>query len=251
MSAVSASGETPCDVRFGQVGLACVRVREANPAALCEDLERRVMAAPQMFERTAVVMDLSHLPTLPDDGTVDALLEAVRAAGMLPVGLAYGDGQTEALAQRMGLPVIARFREALERQALAAAPPSAGVAAAAPATVPEALPEPGLTGLQHTQPVRSGQQIYARDRDLVVTAGIANGAEVIADGSIHVYGTLRGRALAGAQGDTQARIFCTDFRPELVSIAGHYRVFESIPEQLEGQAVQCRLEGDKLLIDKL
>src|SRR5699024_9896005 len=107
--------------------------------------------------------------------------------------------------------------------------------------------EPGLTGLQHTQPVRSGQQIYARDRDLVVTAGIANGAEVIADGSIHVYGTLRGRALAGAQGDTQARIFCTDFRPELVSIAGHYRVFESIPEQLEGQAVQCRLEGDKLL----
>src|SRR5699024_10018397 len=111
--------------------------------ALCEDLERRVMAAPQMFERTAVVMDLSHLPTLPDDGTVDALLEAVRAAGMLPVGLAYGDGQTEALAQRMGLPVIARFREAMERQALAAAPPSAGAAAAAPATVPEALPEPG------------------------------------------------------------------------------------------------------------
>lgn len=256
MNAVTASGETPCDVRFGQVGLACVRVREANPAALCEDLERRVIAAPGMFQRTAVVMDLSHLTTLPDDGTVDALLEAVRAAGMLPVGIAYGDSRTEALAQRMGLPVIAKFREALERQAAAVAPAPADAAAAATpsaSAAPETVsaPLPGGMGMQHTQPVRSGQQIYARERDLVITAGIANGAEVIADGSIHVYGALRGRALAGAQGDPDARIFCTDFRPELVSIAGHYRVFESIPEQLEGRTVQCRLEGDKLLIDKL
>lgn len=249
MSAVTTGGETPCDVRFGQVGLACVRVREANPAALCTDLERRVMAAPQMFERTAVVMDLSHLSTLPDDGTVDALLEAIRAAGMLPVGLAYGDSQTDALAQRMGLPVIAKFREALERQAVAAAP---ATAAAAPAPAQEMQPPAtGLLALQHTQAIRSGQQVYARDRDLVITAGVANGAEVIADGSIHVYGTLRGRALAGAQGDTDTRIFCTDFRPELISIAGHYRVFESIPDDLAGASVQCRLDGDKLLIDKL
>lgn len=249
MSTASPQGETPCDVRFGQVGLACVRVREANPAALCEDLERRVHAAPQMFTRTAVVLDMSHLPALPDDGTVDALLEAIRAAGMLPVGLAYGDSQTDALAQRMGLPVIARFREAFERAGItnhadAAPAADAGAAGDAPASTP-------LTGQQHTRNVRSGQQIYARDRDLVITATVANGAEVIADGSIHVYGTLRGRALAGAQGDESARIFCTDFRPELVSIAGHYRVFEEIPRQFEGKAVQCRLEGEKLLIEKL
>ena len=77
-----------CDLRFGQVGIACVRVRRVDAAALCEELERRVRSAPQLFSRAAVVLDLSHLLDLPDDGTVDALLEAVRSAGMLPVGLA-------------------------------------------------------------------------------------------------------------------------------------------------------------------
>ncbi len=249
MNTALSSGESPCDVRFGQVGLACVRVRQADPAALCEDLERRVHAAPQMFTRTAVVLDLSHLSALPDDGTVDALLEAVRTAGMLPVGLAYGDSRTDALAQRMGLPVIARFREAFERAGISGGTSAPSPSPAAPAQEPP--PAVATTGQQHTGNVRSGQQVYARDRDLVITATVANGAEVIADGSIHVYGTLRGRALAGAQGDEDTRIFCTDFRPELVSIAGHYRVFEEIPRQFEGRAVQCRLEGEKLLIEKL
>ncbi|WP_201316442.1 septum site-determining protein MinC, partial [Dyella sp. EPa41] len=99
--------------------------------------------------------------------------------------------------------------------------------------------------------VRSGQQVYARERDLVVTGTVANGAEVIADGSIHIYGGLRGRAMAGAQGDEKARIYISDFRAELVAIAGHYRVFEQIPKDLEGQSVRCWLEGEKLLIAKL
>lgn len=258
MSHAASSQETPCDLRFGQVGLACVRVRKPDPAAVCEDIERRVQAAPQMFSRTAVVLDLSHLAELPDDGTVDALLEAIRTAGMLPVGMAYADEHTEALAQRMGMPVIAKFREAFEHAGgRSAAPASASPAStsrasapSAPAAAEPAAPVAG-TALCHTQPVRSGQQVYARERDLVITAGIANGAEVIADGSIHVYGTLRGRALAGAQGDEQARLYCTDFQPELVSIAGHYRVFEEIPQQFAGHAVQCRLQGEKLLIEKL
>jgi septum site-determining protein MinC len=85
----------------------------------------------------------------------------------------------------------------------------------------------------------------------VVTGAVANGAEVIADGDIHVYGGLRGRAMAGAQGDTDARIFVHDFRAELVAIAGHSRVFEQIPKDLEGQSVRCWLEGEKLLLAKL
>jgi septum site-determining protein MinC len=104
---------------------------------------------------------------------------------------------------------------------------------------------------RHEGAVRSGQQVYARDRDLVVTGAIANGAEVIADGSIHIYGSLKGRAMAGAQGDIKARIFVSDFRAELIAIAGHYRVFEQIPKDLEGQSVQCWLEGEKLLIAPL
>src|SRR6185312_11168048 len=107
-----AERELPHDdsgLRFGQVGIACVRVRRVDAAALCDELERRVRAAPQMFARAAVVLDLSHLSSLPDDGAVDALLEAVRSAGMLPVGLAYGTSETEALAKRMDLPLIAKF----------------------------------------------------------------------------------------------------------------------------------------------
>lgn len=250
-----------CDLRFGQVGIACVRVRRVDAAALCDELERRVRSAPQMFSRAAVVLDLSHLLDLPDDGAVDALLEAVRSAGMLPVGLAYGTSETEALAKRMGLPLIAKFRAAYEPvNGGQAVEPAPRAEPAAPAHREQVQREPILSapaagspqGTQHhAGSVRSGQQIYARDRDLIVTGTIANGAEVIADGNIHVYGGLRGRAMAGAQGDEKARIFVSDFRAELVAIAGHYRVFEQIPDDLEGQSVQCWLEGEKLLIAKL
>src|SRR5690606_11345789 len=98
------------------------------------------------------------------------------------------------------------------------------------------------SNLFQDSPVRSGQQLYARGGDLVVTKLVANGAEVIADGSIHVYGALRGRAMAGAQGDTSARIYCQEFHAELMSIAGQYRVFEDLPEDLRGKPVQAWLE---------
>ncbi|HET8765179.1 MAG TPA: septum site-determining protein MinC [Rhodanobacter sp.] len=238
-----------CDLRFGQVGLACVRVYRADAAALCAELEHRVHSAPQLFTRAAVVLDLSHLPALPDDGAVDALLEAVRSAGMLPVGLAYGTSETEALAQRMGLPLIAKFRAAYEPAAAPAAQP-----ARRQETPREPLPEPATpaaVALHHDGTVRSGQQVYAQGGDLVVTGAVANGAEAIADGDVHIYGGLRGRAMAGAQGDTGARIYVHDFHAELVAIAGHYRVFEQMPKDLEGQSVRCWLDGEKLLLAKL
>ncbi len=262
---VKAETSDACDLRFGQVGIACVRVRRVDAAALCDELERRVRAAPAMFSRAAVVLDLSHLLDLPDDGAVDALLEAVRSAGMLPVGLAYGTSETEALAKRMGLPLIAKFRAAYEPAGGSETAPAAELPRSKAKPREEIQPEPDLRepilsapapgtsiGAQHhAGAVRSGQQVYARDRDLIVTGAIANGAEVIADGNIHIYGGLRGRAMAGAQGDEKARIFVSDFRAELVAIAGHYRVFEKIPDDLEGQSVQCWLDGEKLLIAKL
>jgi septum site-determining protein MinC len=257
MNARAESLEAACDLRFGQVGIACVRLRRVDAAALVEELERRVRAAPQMFARAAVVLDLSHLPKLPDDGMVDALLEAIRSAGMLPVGIAYGTPETEALAERMNLPLIAKFRAQYEPGQSASTPaggaPARSEPVAAMAPIDQDV-EPGsaTTAQHHTgSAVRSGQQIYARDRDLVVTAAVANGAEVIADGSIHIYGGLRGRAMAGAQGDESARIFCSDFRAELVAIAGHYRVFEDMPKEFEGQAVQCWLDNGKLMIARL
>ena len=182
-----------------------------------------------------------------------------RSAGMLPVGLAYGTSETEALAKRMGLPLIAKFRAAYEPvngTPVAVAEPTRQAEPVAPSVRREPIlsaPAPGsMQGAQHhAGSVRSGQQVYARDRDLIVTGAIANGAEVIADGNIHIYGGLRGRAMAGAQGDEKARIYVSDFRAELVAIAGQYRVFEQIPDDLEGRSVQCWLEGEKLLIAKL
>jgi septum site-determining protein MinC len=100
-------------------------------------------------------------------------------------------------------------------------------------------------------PVRSGQQVFAQGRDLTVCAMVGAGAEVIADGSIHIYGALRGRALAGANGNEAARIFCREFNAELVAVAGTYKVLEEIPPHLIGKAVQVRLEGGKLLIEEL
>ncbi len=259
---VKVDASDACDLRFGQVGMACVRVRRVDAAALCSELERRVRAAPQMFERASVVLDLSHLSQLPDDGAVDALLEAVRSAGMLPVGLAYGTSETEALAKRMGLPLIAKFRAAYEpaagnapAPAAVALPPEASIPASSADAREPILSAPAAGGakvsMYHAGSVRSGQQLYARDCDLIVTGAIANGAEVIADGNIHIYGSLRGRAMAGAQGDASARIFVADFRAELVAIAGQYRVFEQIPDKLEGRSVQCWLDGEKLLLAKL
>lgn len=237
-----------CDVRFGQVGLANVRVLANNPTRLCNELAQRVQTAPGLFGRTAVILDLGHLVQLPADGETRALLDAVTEAGMLPVALAYGSQATSDMAERLGLPVIAKFRDAFEQPHSTPAPePEVVEAAPAPPDDSQTMP----TSLVHDNPIRSGQQLYAQNRSLVVTASVANSAEVIADGCIHIYGALRGRALAGAQGDATARIFCSNFHAQLVSIAGQYRVFEELPERYAGQAVQCWLDNDKLRIDVL
>jgi septum site-determining protein MinC len=243
------------DLRFGQVGIASVRVRNGDPAALQSALELRAREAPQLFTRAPVVMDLSFLSPQPVDDKVTALLDAVRAAGMLPVGLAYGDSATDELSQRLGLPLIAKFRAAYDRvRAVDAGEPDA--ARTPVEAVPDTPPSPPAASaptvaLHHQHPVRTGQQLYAHGTDLVVVGAVANGAEVLADGNIHVYGSLRGRAFAGALGDKTSRIFCSEFRAEIVSIAGHYRVFEELPREFAGRAVQVWLEQEKLQIAAL
>ena len=102
-----------------------------------------------------------------------------------------------------------------------------------------------------TRPVRSGQRIYAAGGDLSVVGSVSSGAEVMADGNIHCYGPLRGRALAGTRGNTEARIFCSDLQAELVSVAGHYRVNENIPAELRGVPVQVYLDQNVLRIERI
>lgn len=227
-----------------------LRVRSTDPDAIFAELILRITSAPQLFERAAVCLDLSVLEAQPDHALARDLLAAIRRAGMLPVGLAFdGTEAVTALAQSLDLPMLTQFRaHGKTAPVVKAAVPS--LPSAAPEPVPVAVPtltqESGSPALMHHSPVRSGQRVYGRGRDLVVTTVVGAGAEVMADGCVHVYGSLRGRAMAGARGDASARVFCQEFHAELVSIAGVFRVFETIPEELAGKPVQAWLDGDDL-----
>jgi septum site-determining protein MinC len=150
----------------------------------------------------------------------------------------------DSIARALELPVLTQFRVQAKLGHLASPPREAPKVEVAPAAVEPA----GFTtpALMHHHPVRSGQRLYARHRDLVVTSVVGAGAEVIADGCVHIYGALRGRAMAGARGEVTARVFCQEFQAELVSIAGVFRVFETIPPELAGKPVQAWLDGDDL-----
>jgi septum site-determining protein MinC len=227
------------ELKIGQVGIANLRIRTLDVARLTQEMRERVLRAPKLFGRAAVIIDFGGLAQAPDTASARALLDGLRQAGVLPVALAYGTREIEQLSEALGLPLLAKFRAQYERV-------DGGAPAAAPAPVsPPPRPQPGR--MQRTA-VRSGQQLYAEHCDLTVMATVSAGAEVISDGSIHIYGSLRGRALAGAQGNIQARIFCRDFHAELVAIAGHYKVLDDIPKELRGKAVQVWLEQDQIKI---
>jgi septum site-determining protein MinC len=225
--------ESAIDIRFGQVGLVQVRIRTTDPGVILDELTGRIATAPRFFERTAVCLDLSALDRSPDVAEVRGVIDAVRRAGMLSIGLTTGSLGVEALSGALQIPVLSHFRAQNQNIPVVQAAPPPPESAGAPA-------------LMHQQTVRSGQRIYARNRDLVVTATVSAGAEVMADGCVHIYGALRGRAMAGAREDVTARVFCQEFHAELVSIAGVFRVFETIPADLAGKPVQAWLDGDKL-----
>lgn len=266
----SANYELAGDLKIGQVGIANLRIRTLDVERLGAEMRDRVARAPKLFARAAVIVDFGALPAAPDVASARALLDALRDAGTIPVALAYGSSDNERLAIELGLPLLAKFRAQYEpaeagatpaadaaieaparspaRRAAAASSEPAPATAAAPKPAPSAAAEPGML---QTAPIRSGQQIYAEHRDLTVLGTVGAGAEVIADGSIHIYGALRGRALAGARDNPQARIFCREFHAELVAIAGHYRVMEDIPAEVRGRPAQVWLDNGTIHIAAL
>jgi len=229
---------TAIDIRYSEVGLVQVRIRTTDSRAILNELAGRVAAAPHFFRRIAVCLDLSALEKTPEVAEIHAVIEAVHRVGMLSVGLAGDVVELETVANALNLPILSSFRTPT-RPAPVLEPEKAAPTAPAPV-------DSNVSTLIHNQPVRSGQRIYARNRDLIVNAGVAAGAEVIADGCLHIYGPLRGRAMAGARGDPAARVFCQEFDAELVSIAGVFRVFETIPAELAGMPVQAWLAGEDL-----
>ncbi len=256
-AATTANYELAGDLKIGQVGIANLRVRTLDVERLGAEMRDRVARAPKLFERAAVIVDFGGLPGTPDVATARALIVALREAGVIPVALAWGSGDNERLAVELGLPLLAKFRAQYEPAQPTAGGASAPSIAASAAPTKAAAPAKSVSppaadiGMVHTAPIRSGQQIYAELRDLTVLGTVGAGAEVIADGSIHVYGALRGRALAGARDNDKARIFCREFHAELVAIAGHYKVMEDLPAELRGKAVQVWLDNEQIHIAAL
>ncbi len=259
---MSASLEAACDLRIGQVGVGTLKLQRFDLAAIKAEMTAKVQTAPQLLQRAPVIVDLNTFSDLPGSTAVSELLQTLRQAGVLPVGLTYGSPAVEALSVELGLPLFSRFRANYEPASpTAPAEPAKSTAAATVDTVPAnappaqrsepAAPAVGFRLSLHEGHVRSGQQIYARGQDLTILGNVGPGAEVIADGNIHIYGSLRGRALAGAGGEQRARVFCREFRAELVAVAGNYRVLDDAPVELHGKALQVRLDGERLLFDPL
>ncbi len=242
------SYEQAGELKIGQVGIANLRIKDLDIPQLRAEMRERVERAPKMFEHAAIILDFGSLSRCPSVEVATELLGALRDCGVLPIALAVGTSEIEALGRALKLPLLARFRAQYE--STARSEPVADMATSSgeksPMASPPSTSNGDSSGLLHAAPLRSGQQVYAQSRDLIVNAMVGNGAEAIADGSIHVYGALRGRALAGARGDARARIFCREFNAELVAIAGQYRVMETVPPELQGKPVQIWLENDKL-----
>jgi septum site-determining protein MinC len=210
-------------------------LRSDDSAAIAAALDARLGGMPGFFSGEPVVIDCSELPAdaRPD---LPAIRDALGRHALTAVAVQAACEAAADDARTLGMAVLAA--ESAPRSAPTLAPepvPTTEISAPASAPAPEpvaaAVPEAVVTQAQRRteiidKPLRSGQRIYARGCDLVVLAMVSAGAEVIADGNIHIYAPLRGRALAGASGDTQARIFTTCFEAELVSIAGVYRTFE-------------------------
>lgn len=244
---------------------------------LADAMREQFGEMPSLFDHDPVVVDLTQLD---DPAPIDfpALMTLLRGQRLLPAALRGGTDEQKAAALEAGLgeAAIAEARPTppKPREPEPEPPPEpVAEAAAAPvdaASVEAAADEDDLANAEQIEaapaddtivatrtvtvdkPLRSGQQVYAKGGDLVVLAAVNPGAEVLADGHIHVYGPLRGRAVAGAKGNTSARIFSTCMEPELVSIAGTYRTTENpLPEQVLGKTAQIRLDGDRLVFEPL
>ena len=231
------------EFRNATLGATIAVLRETEPARLADALHLMLGGMPDFFNGEAAVLDFSGVSAHPERIDWVGLASLFRRYRLQPVGVRSLPEALAASARQAGLAIL-DDAELRERQGAAPAPPARPepAPAAQPAPAPAAAPAPGGNTLYIDRPLRSGQQVYARGGDLVLLAGVSNGSEVIADGSIHCYGPLRGRALAGARGDTEARIVTTNFGPELVSIAGIYRTFEQgIPASVAGRAALVRL----------
>ena len=238
------------DIKGSTVTLPIVRLLADDMAAIISQLKQKIQKAPDFFRGAPVVVDVSALAE-PAKLDLKALLAELRQLELILVGMKGGDDALREQAASLQLACLADTALPEARSARPVTPPPQAKPASPPPTPENEAPAPPSHAMVITQPVRSGQRVYAKGSDLIVLAPVGYGAEIMADGHIHIYSTLRGRALAGVHGDTECRIFCRDLQAELVSIAGHYRISEDLDEEVRGRPVQIYMNGTSLIIEAL
>jgi len=238
---------TTFEIKSANFPLVALLLKSTDLAAVSRELTQRFGDIPDFFDQDAMVIDLSPLQAASQAGSGEidfpALMALLGSYRLVPIAIKGGNPAQMAAARQAGL------LPAPDAQLLTPRP----AAASAEPPPPQQMQAAPLGALVIDKPLRSGQQVYARGRDLVVLAMVNAGAEVIADGHIHVYAPLRGRAIAGARGNTEARIFALALEAELLSIAGIYRTSENpLPPEVAGHPTQIRLvdgpDGEKLVM---
>jgi len=226
-TAAGMAKDSPIQFKGTSLKIIQTQLRTTDPARLHKALAELTGNSPDFFENELAILDFTNAEDLPERVDWAEIRDLLRNSGLAAVATRGLPEALAATAAAAGLPTVSA--DALSRAPRARAPEPAATAEPAPPPAPEPAPRTVILD----KPLRSGQRFYARGCDLVVTAMISAGAEVIADGNIHVYAPLRGRALAGAGGDKAARIFTTSMEAELVSVAGIYRTFEAgVPGEL-------------------
>ena len=246
----AAQSRSSFELKSASLPVVAVLLKTTDAAQFAADLAERVADAPGFFDNDPVLIDLA--PVREAEAPIDfaAIAAALRQHNTLPVAVRGGSPAQMEAARAAGLAAAPDAPPA--RAEVPAAPQEVVREVIREVEVVREVPVAGPGTVVVDKPLRSGQQVYARGADLVVMAVVSFGAEVIADGNIHVYAPLRGRAIAGARGNTEARIFSTCLEPQLVSIAGIYRTTETeLPADVRGKPAQVRLEGEKLLIEPL
>lgn len=266
------------EIKGSMFGLLALRLKCTDVEVIRAQLDKQ-LATLRDFLSDPLVLDLKDIEQNDSDEKnqapdFPAMLTMMRELGLIVVGVCNGSEAQQHAARDAGLPALksggASSRPALSLKAVseatlemtsetASATPAEGSSAASPEPPAEEPAEeklarptsPPRAQIVHT-PVRTGQRVFAAQGDLTLLAGVNAGAEVMAAGSIHVYGPLRGRALAGLKGDTEARIFTLSMEAELVSIAGCFRVFESaLGPDIQGRPAQIYLDGERIVIAPL
>ena len=233
--------QTPIEFKGSSFTLSVVHLHHSQPEVIRQALQDKIDQAPAFLQNAPVVLNVSAL-----NGDINwkQMQQAVIATGLRIVGVSgCKDEALKKMIARAGLPVLSEGKENRKRAEVPVVEEAPPVAAPIAETASK-------TRIINT-PVRSGQQIYARNADLIVTNSVSAGAELVADGNIHIYGMMRGRALAGASGERDSQIFCTNLAAELVSIAGEYWIMDQIPAEFFGKAARLWLKEGALTIQTL